>query len=69
MNNFIYYPANHDASESQISDRITEYLSVSNFTVTRGDSRSVIIEFESDINIQELKDLDAALITFGFQRF
>jgi len=69
MKTIIYYPSNHDATESQISDRITEYLNVSNFIVTRGNSRSVVVDFDSNISIQQLKDLDAAMITFGFQRY
>lgn len=69
MKKIVYYPSNHDASEAQISERILEYLNALNFTITRGDSRSIIIDFESDINVQQLKDLDSALTTFGFQRY
>lgn len=69
MKTIVYYPSNHDATEEQISQRITEYLGSVDFQVTRGDSRSVTIEFELDLTTPQLKDLDSALISFGFQRF
>jgi hypothetical protein len=62
-----YFPSNHDASEEQLNLRISEYLSKS-FLTTKNEGYAYI-EFEENLSNSELKDLDMAMITLGYNRF
>ncbi len=64
-----YFPSSHDAGEEQLNSRILGYLS-KNFLIVKDNIYGyVYIEFEESLTNSELKDLDMAMITLGYNRF
>lgn len=63
-----YSPTTFDSCAEDVSARISQYITNNNFTVTRGDGAVATVEFENDIDHQNLLLVDSAMISLGYYR-
>lgn len=68
MQTLKYTPTQFDAAENYVSERIAEYITDIEYTVTRGESAAIIVDFETEINHKTLLLIDSAMISLGYYR-